>query len=114
MIEFIKNHKFGISLLLASGIGVLLIYLSGGCLIYRIFHIECLSCGMTRAILAALRLDFHSAFHFHPMFWSVPIIAAVILFEGKLFKKRIINTVIIGLIVAGFIIQYIFRIIGII
>lgn len=114
MRAFIKNHKFGISLLAAMCLGVLLLYKSGGCLIYRIFHIECLGCGMTRALISALKLDFRAAFHFHPMFWSVPILVAFILFEGRLFKKKIINTIIIGLIVAGFILQYVLKYKGII
>ncbi len=69
---------------------------------------------MTRALISALKLDFRAAFHFHPMFWSVPILVAFILFEGRLFKKKIINTIIIGLIVAGFILQYVLKYKGII
>ena len=32
-----------------------------------------IGCGMTRAWLAALRLDFAAAFAYHPLFWVVPI-----------------------------------------
>lgn len=109
MRTFIRNHKFGISLLLGLLLGVVIIHISGGCPIYRIFHIECLGCGMTHAVLSALRFDFPAAFHYHPMFWSVPIIALFILFEGKLFKKKAINIILVSVIVIGFIVQYILK-----
>ncbi len=114
MKEFVKSHKFGISLLAALLVGVVIIHFSGGCPIYRTFHIECLGCGMTHALLAALRLDFSTAFHLHPMFWSTPIIAAYILFEGKVFKKKAVNITVLSLIVAGFIVQYILKYKGIV
>lgn len=114
MKNFIKNHKFGISLLAALGVGVVIIHFLGGCPIYRIFRVECLSCGMTHALLSALKLDFRKAFLYHPMFWSVPIIALFILFEGKLFKKKASNILFLVLILAGFIVQYILKHEGII
>ena len=114
MKEFIKNHKFGISLISALFVGVVIIHFSGGCPIYRIFHIECLGCGMTHALLAALKLDFRTAVHYHPMFWSVPIIAALVLFEGKIFKKRILNIIVISVICVGFVLQYILKYKGIV
>ena len=114
MKSFIMNHKLGISLLIASCIVSVIIRLTGGCRIYRIFHIECLSCGMFHACLAALRLDFNRAFHLHPMFWSVPIIALYIVFEGRLFKKKFVNMAIIVIIAIGFVVQYILKCKGII
>ncbi|MBR6903065.1 MAG: DUF2752 domain-containing protein [Clostridia bacterium] len=89
-------------------------HISGGCLVYRVFHIECLSCGMFHACLAALRLDFNRAFYLHPMFWSMPIIALYIVFEGKLFKKKAANIAIILIIAIGFVVQYILKYKGII
>lgn len=114
MKSFIKDHKFGISVLIALCIGAVIIRLTGGCLVYRIFHIECLGCGMFHACLAALRLDFNRAFHLHPMFWSMPIIASYIIFEGKLFKKKAVNIVIVAIIAIGFVVQYILKYKGII
>lgn len=34
---------------------------------------------MSRAWIAALRLDFRGAFSFHPVFWSLPVLAAGLL-----------------------------------
>ncbi|MBO4693488.1 MAG: DUF2752 domain-containing protein [Clostridia bacterium] len=114
MINFIKNHKFGISLLAALLAGVIIVYFSGGCPIYRIFGVECLSCGMTHAVLNALKLNFKYAFRYHPMFWSTPIIGAYILFEGKPFKKKSVNIAVLIIIISGFIVQYILKYEGII
>ena len=114
MKAFIKSHRFGLVLLFAIFIAVMIVRLSGGCPIYRIFHIECLSCGLFHACLAALRFDFNKAFSSHPMFWSVPILALYVVFEGKPFKKKWLNIVVISVIVAGFIINYIMKYRGVI
>ena len=37
-----------------------------------LFGIPCMGCGMTRAWIAFLSLDFKTAFLMHPMFLSVP------------------------------------------
>ena len=109
MKQFIKSHKFGITLLISLCIAVFIVRLSGGCPIYRIFHIECLTCGMFHACLSALRFDFDKAFNFHPMFWSVPIIALYILFEGKLFKRKWVNIGVLSVIAFGFILQWVLK-----
>lgn len=44
-----------------------------GCVFRLMTGIPCPGCGMTRAWLAALRLDFAAAFAYHPLFWVVPI-----------------------------------------
>ncbi|MCD7859362.1 MAG: DUF2752 domain-containing protein [Firmicutes bacterium] len=58
---------------LAVGIGlpellVLLIF-GSNCPLYLLTHICCPFCGMTRAHLAALRLDFSAALYYHPVFF---------------------------------------------
>lgn len=109
MRAFVKEHKFGIALLFALFIAALIVRLSGGCPIYRIFGIECITCGMFHACLSALRFDFDRAFHLHPMFWSVPIVALYILFEGKLFKHKSVNIGVMAVIVLGFIFQWLIK-----
>lgn len=44
-----------------------------GCVFRLMTGIPCPGCGMTRAWLAALRLDFAAAIAYHPLFWAVPI-----------------------------------------
>lgn len=56
-----------------SGIILLVFY---HCPFLYFFGIPCPGCGMTRALIAAARLDFKAAFYYHPLFLVV-IIAAV-------------------------------------
>jgi hypothetical protein len=57
------------------------------CPTYAIFGICCPFCGMTRAHLAALRLDFAAAFAYHPAFFAgVPFLW--MLFHKGLFQKK--------------------------
>lgn len=56
--------------------------LSGiGCPIKFTTGVSCAGCGMTRAWRHILQLDLAAAFHFHPLFWTVPVI--VVLFFLK-------------------------------
>lgn len=52
------------------------------CPIRFLTGISCAGCGMSRAWLALLHLDFPLAFHMHPLFW-LPVPAAVLLFYRK-------------------------------
>ncbi len=61
-----------------------------GCPIKFISGISCPGCGMSRAWLWALLLDFESAFYFHPLFWAVPIFPVLFILNraGKLSHKK--------------------------
>ena len=51
---------------------ILVLYLLiGRCPVMWLFGVPCPGCGLTRACLAALRLDFSAAFGFHPLFWLI-------------------------------------------
>ncbi|MBQ3573415.1 MAG: DUF2752 domain-containing protein [Clostridia bacterium] len=104
------HFKLGFFILVLGG--AVALYFSGvRCVWDYLFGIECPGCGMTRAYLALFRLDFKSAFEHHPMFWSVPIIFLCILFDGKIFKNKVLNYLLISAIGCGFLINYILRII---
>lgn len=51
-----------------------------GCPFRFFFGISCPGCGMTRAWLSVLRLDFSSAFACHPLFLLAPLVIAAIIF----------------------------------
>ena len=68
---------------------------------------------MTRAVVAALHFDFEMAFRYHPMVFSLPVIAAYIL-KGRLFNRKWLDAVVLLAIAAGFIICYILRLNGLI
>lgn len=82
------------------------------CLIRHFTGLICPGCGMSRAWMAVLRLDFAAAFHYHPMFWSVPALALYILYDGVLFRNRRLNNWVLALILAGFLVCYIIRLVS--
>jgi len=45
--------------------------------------LPCPGCGMTRAFLHLADGDIAGAFHFHPLFWLVPILIVVMIFKHK-------------------------------
>ena len=80
-----------------------------GCIFQVAFGIPCPGCGMTRAILAAVRLDFCAAFSFHPMFWSIPVLYLYFLADNGLFRNKVDKFVLWG-IGAGFFAWWIWKI----
>lgn len=94
-------------LLLACGVLMLALWLNIGCLFRNITGIPCPGCGMSRAWLAALRLDLITAFRYHPMFWSVPVLMAYCLFDGQIVGRKWLNFGLLGFIALGALINYI-------
>jgi hypothetical protein len=80
------------------GIGCPIIYLTG---------IPCAGCGMTRAWLCVLKLNFPSAYNYHPLFWIPPIVLVVMAFKRSI-PVKLFNTI-IWLIALIFIIVYLIR-----
>ena len=82
------------------------------CFFKIFFDVECSGCGITRAYINLFRLNIKKAFELNPMFWSVPIVCVLYLFDEKFSKyKRVISTV-LNLIYLGFIILGLYRIIS--
>ena len=81
------------------------------CMYKTIFGIPCPGCGMSHAVIAAMHLDFGTAFSEHAMFWSMPLIFALILTNGKIFKKRWMNLAVIIGLGTGFLANYIWHLI---
>ncbi len=70
-------------------LAVLILFLDLGCIFRKVTGIPCPGCGMTRAHLAALRLDFPSAFFYHPLwFLPIPLAAVQLFFPGGIFRER--------------------------
>ncbi len=78
-----------------------------GCPIKYVLGIACPGCGMTRAWLAVARLDFSTAFAYHPLFLLSVVIVFAILFHPWInFKKwRWLGIILITL----FLIVYLLR-----
>ncbi len=80
-----------------------------GCPIKFATGISCLGCGMTRAWLSLLKLDFSAAFYYHPLFMLPPVAAIVYFYKSKINIK--IYKIIMLTMVMAFIIMYLYRLI---
>lgn len=70
---------------------VFLYFVTGiGCPILYVTGIPCPGCGMSRACLKLLQLDFSAAYHYHPLCFILPLIALFLLlrFYGKVSDQR--------------------------
>ena len=76
------------------------------CVFLKYLHIPCPGCGMSRAIFAAVRLDFAEAFSNHAMFWSMPVLLIYFFTDGKLLPGKWADKILLWLIGAGFVVQW--------
>lgn len=104
-----RKQPVNLLFLMFAGIYIVLYFMDFGCIFQRYFQIPCPGCGMTRAIRSVLHLDFKTAFYYHPMVFSLPILAGYVFTDGCLFKHKIANYTILILIGAGFIFSYIIK-----
>ena len=79
------------------------------CPIMALLGFPCPGCGMTRALLSVFKFDFVSAFHYHAMFWSMPLLYLYFLFDGNLFRNKKVNKTVFILIVVGFGINWVYN-----
>lgn len=108
-IRNIKDKVLTVFLMIA--IILLMYFLDISCFWIKLFKFPCPGCGMTRAYINLLHLDFRKAFDYHPMFWSVPILGVMFFTDGKIFKQQWINSLVLVLILIGFFACWIFRLI---
>lgn len=109
-----KKQKLSEKIITLASIAVLVVVmniLDIACLFKELTGIPCPGCGMTRAYISLLYLDVRSAFHYHPMFWAIPLLVLFYLFDGKLFRQKWLNTTLLVGILAGFIICWVVRMI---
>jgi hypothetical protein len=72
------------------------------CPFERFLHIPCMGCGMSRAWMSVLNLDFQAAFSYHFMFWSVPPMVLCFWLDWEPFSKKWANTLLYTVVLAGF------------
>ena len=70
--------------------------------------IPCPTCGMTRAALAVLRLDFAAAMEFHSLVWTLPILGVFFWFDGKLFRREWLNAICLGTLGGLYVLRWLF------
>ncbi len=88
---------------------VILYFSPINCIVLSLTGIPCLGCGMTRALISALKFDFAAAFSYHLMFWSVPLLYICFLLDGRLFKNKKCNLTFYLVILIGFITNWLFH-----
>ena len=98
-----------IGVVLALGLSL---RLGTGCLIRKYTGLLCPGCGLTRAWLAAFRLELGAAFRHHPMFWSIPVFMLFVLFDGRLLRSETWNRIFLYGLVAAYFGCYIIRLIA--
>lgn len=107
-----KIKDLHIKLISTAVFGVYLVFrwlTNPQCLSLLLFKIPCPLCGMMRAFYSVLSLDFPSAFSYNPMFWSVPILFMLFLWEGKPFKNNRINIPLWVLLIIGFATDFVLK-----
>ncbi len=106
-----KNIFNMVPAVLAVVILYIIFFITGiGCPIKFITGISCAGCGMTRAYLSLLHLDFREAFHYHPLFWLPPVFLVILYKKNRI--KPSIYKILIYTIVVFFCIVYVYRLIS--
>lgn len=82
------------------------------CVYRMLFHIYCPGCGMTRAYISLFHLHIRQAFASNFMFWSIPICGLYVLFDGRLFRSRWLDGMVLSGIGAGFLFLFVARLFG--
>lgn len=103
-----KKLREWLCLIIAIAIIMFFLDVTGiGCPILFLTGIPCMGCGMTRACLALLRLDFAAALSFHPLCFLLPVFLVIFLVKNKI-SKKILNCFIAVFIIL-FIVVYLVR-----
>jgi hypothetical protein len=82
------------------------------CVIRTVLGIPCPGCGLSRAWLAALRLDLSAAFSYHPLFWTIPLLGLYMLWDGKLFKNPWLNKLFPAVALGAYLLCYGIRLVA--
>lgn len=109
-----KRSFYVVLRFLCLSVFLLILFRFYRCPIRTLFGVNCPGCGLTRAFLAALHLDFKRAFSLHPLFWLVGPEAAyccvLYLFPNLPIRNRkaelIVGAVTVLLLIAVWIIRW--------
>lgn len=71
--------------------------------------VPCPGCGMTRAVFSLITLDFPSAAFYHPMVFFLPVLFLFIWKDGRLFRSKRINLIVLISIGVLFLAAYFIR-----
>lgn len=80
------------------------------CLFKSIFSIPCPTCGMTRAVISVMRLDFKSALGYHPLVFTLPLLYLTVVTELEPFKNKRLNRITVASLISAFLAVWAVRI----
>lgn len=103
-----RGEKIAVLVILLILIGLWLVFLPG-CPWRNLTGIPCPGCGMSRAWMAAFRMDFGAAFAYHPMFWCVPVFGWLFWRDFRPFQRRWLNIALLFALSVGIGICYGYR-----
>ena len=107
----IRNFKNKLLIIPFFIIMYILLYLfDTTCLIKKLTTIPCPGCGLSRAFFSFFSFNFKDAFSYHPLFWLIPILFLFYLYDGRMFKNKILNYIFLITILTSFIICWIIRV----
>ena len=107
----IKKYKYQLITAFAFLLYVAFAYLFKiPCPIKYLSGVSCLGCGMTRACASLLRLDFATAFYYHPMVFVFPVFLLLMIVYSVKKKKRAFY-ITLSLCTVAFALTYLYRIV---
>ena len=81
---------------------ILILHLVGiGCPTRFLTGVSCPGCGMTRAVIHTLKCDFKGALYYHPLVFTLPLIAFLYLRRNRI-NKIVLNSLLFVIILAFF------------
>lgn len=94
MINYLASRKIIASIIIVYGLLLILNALGyrvwlPSCPIYTYTGVECLGCGINRAAIAVLRLDFHDALRQNPLiFLYMGLAVSLIIIDFRRYSKK--------------------------
>lgn len=109
---FIKKYYIPILLLIAYALITHFLHICN-CPIKLIIGFPCPGCGMTRACISILKLDFISAFNYNPLVFVFPFIMWIIIFNerpiiNKLYNSKILWISLLILVILVYVLRFIY------
>lgn len=89
-------------------VAVVTFYMCFGCPIRYLTGVCCAGCGMSRAAVSLLKLDFASAFYFNPLVFTMPFFGILMIVFRKN-RRRLQVTV--GVLCVALLVVYLYRMI---